>query len=182
MKAKYFPSCKFSESTLGSSPSFKWRSIFEAKTVIKYGFVWRVGNGQTINIWKDPWIPGFNAILSPSNETGSPHITHVCFLIDSNRQWYRTSIQMLFNREVLEAIMRIPISITPCAADKLTQALESNGRFTMKSTYRVALNMGTTVSNIQQGRVEDCAINEATWRFFWKIETPNKVKLFAWRA
>ena len=41
---------------LGSNPSFTWRSLIEGRTVLNKGVLWRVGNGENINIG-DPWVP-----------------------------------------------------------------------------------------------------------------------------
>lgn len=41
LKAKYFPHCTFMESTKGSSPSYTWRGIWEARWVLERGVRWR---------------------------------------------------------------------------------------------------------------------------------------------
>jgi len=53
LRAKYFPYSSFLEASLGSCPSYAWRSIFSASDLLKQGLVWRVGNGANINIWGD---------------------------------------------------------------------------------------------------------------------------------
>lgn len=35
-----------------------WRSICSARELIADGLVWRIGNGNNVNIWNDPWLPG----------------------------------------------------------------------------------------------------------------------------
>jgi hypothetical protein len=57
LRANYFPNETFLESKLGHRPSFAWRNIWDAKKLLQAGLLWRVGNGQTINIWGDCWIP-----------------------------------------------------------------------------------------------------------------------------
>lgn len=52
-KAKYFPNSDFLSSVLGSKPSYVWHSIYEAKSVIKSGSLWRIGKGDKIKIWED---------------------------------------------------------------------------------------------------------------------------------
>ena len=49
-KAKYFPDCDFTEASIGNHPSFVWRSIMSAQSVVKKGIRWRVGNGKSIQI------------------------------------------------------------------------------------------------------------------------------------
>ena len=50
-KAKYFPRCNFLEATLGSQPSFTWRSILAAQAVVRRGIRWQVGDGEQVQIW-----------------------------------------------------------------------------------------------------------------------------------
>ena len=48
LKAKYFPTCDFSQAVLGNNPSFTWRSIMFAQSLVKNGLWWRLGNGESI--------------------------------------------------------------------------------------------------------------------------------------
>ena len=34
LKEKYFPNCEFSQETLGSNPSFMWKSIMSAQSIL----------------------------------------------------------------------------------------------------------------------------------------------------
>ena len=45
-KARYFPSFSLMEAKLGINLSFVWRSVLQAREVIKEGSAWQVGNGQ----------------------------------------------------------------------------------------------------------------------------------------
>jgi hypothetical protein len=56
-KAKYFPRCSFLKAKLGSNPSFIWRSILATRYIIQQGVQWKVGNGQSIDIWNNDWGP-----------------------------------------------------------------------------------------------------------------------------
>lgn len=40
LKARYFPSSNFLGAKLGSQPSFAWRSIMAAQTIVKQGCRW----------------------------------------------------------------------------------------------------------------------------------------------
>lgn len=55
------------EAELGSYPSYTWRGIREAMWVLRRGMRWRVGDGESIKVWKDAWIPSTQShkILSP---------------------------------------------------------------------------------------------------------------------
>jgi hypothetical protein len=56
LQAKYFPSLLVMEATRVRNMSYTWRSILKGVEVIKKGLVWRVGNGEEIKIWDDPWL------------------------------------------------------------------------------------------------------------------------------
>ncbi|XP_075659108.1 putative mitochondrial protein AtMg00310 [Castanea sativa] len=56
-KAKYFAGCSFREAQVGRKPFYAWRSIMAAKEVVIRGSRWIIGNGESVNIWKDRWIP-----------------------------------------------------------------------------------------------------------------------------
>lgn len=55
-KTRYFPNTRFLDSSLGNNPSFIWRSVWEAKAVVKEGARWMVGSGNKINIIGQPWL------------------------------------------------------------------------------------------------------------------------------
>ena len=69
LKARYFPSGDILSATLGSNPSYSWRSIFNSLEVIKKGTRWRVGNGKQIHIWDDKWLPTptTHKVITPPN-------------------------------------------------------------------------------------------------------------------
>jgi hypothetical protein len=48
---------------------------------LKEGIIWRVGNGQSINIWTDPWLPR-DVTRRPITHRGRNLITKVDELID----------------------------------------------------------------------------------------------------
>jgi len=45
------------QATAGANASYTWRSIVKRIEVLQRGVVWRMGNGTSINIWTDPWLP-----------------------------------------------------------------------------------------------------------------------------
>lgn len=65
-KAKYFPRGTIFDAK-ASSGSYAWQSILKAKKVIDVRLVWRLGNGNSIQIYNDRWIPITNSakIISP---------------------------------------------------------------------------------------------------------------------
>ena len=66
-KARFFPTCSIMEATCPSSASYAWKSIIKGRDVIKRGVIWRIGDGRSIHIWGDRWLPQKNLalVLSP---------------------------------------------------------------------------------------------------------------------
>ena len=53
LKGRYFPRGDFLRASVGYNPNYTWRSIMHAKV----DGVWRVGDGRSIRVWKDNWLP-----------------------------------------------------------------------------------------------------------------------------
>ena len=57
LKARYFPDTHVLEAVLKEGISYAWRSLLHGIQLIKEGYVWQVGDGTSIRIWRDPWLP-----------------------------------------------------------------------------------------------------------------------------
>uniref|UniRef100_J3L042 RNase H type-1 domain-containing protein n=1 Tax=Oryza brachyantha TaxID=4533 RepID=J3L042_ORYBR len=62
LKGRYFPTTSFWDAAKPRSASFTWRSILFGRDLLKKGVRWGVGDGRTIKILADNWIPA-NVIL-----------------------------------------------------------------------------------------------------------------------
>ena len=58
LRAKYYPDGKLLRAKMRSGSSFTWQSMLAGLDCFKRGYIWRVGDGTQINIWRDNWIPG----------------------------------------------------------------------------------------------------------------------------
>lgn len=58
LKHRYFRGTDFLWTTKGHNSSLTWQSILERRVVLNDGVRWRIGNGETVKVWLDPWIPG----------------------------------------------------------------------------------------------------------------------------
>jgi hypothetical protein len=57
LKAKYYTTGDLLNAGPKSGSSFTWQSIVNGIQTFKRGHIWRVGNGSSINVWRDPWLP-----------------------------------------------------------------------------------------------------------------------------
>ena len=56
-KANFFPNCTIMEAKEGHGGSYAWKGILKGRKVIQRGAKWRVGNGNSIKLWGDKWLP-----------------------------------------------------------------------------------------------------------------------------
>uniref|UniRef100_A0A803N9D5 Cation efflux protein cytoplasmic domain-containing protein n=1 Tax=Chenopodium quinoa TaxID=63459 RepID=A0A803N9D5_CHEQI len=71
LKAKYFKNCDVLDSCVGFDPSFVWRSVWGAKSLLLEGLKWRVGTGSKISVWSDAWWPGNTSVWVPTPSVDS---------------------------------------------------------------------------------------------------------------
>nr|YP_009381028.1 hypothetical protein AEK19_MT0632 [Utricularia reniformis]ART30886.1 hypothetical protein AEK19_MT0632 [Utricularia reniformis] len=107
-KSKYFP-----EGDIFSAHPFSWRSLMElmeARDLVLAGSRWRVGNGQNIRVWHDPWIPTPPSFKPINRRFHAFEDLLVADLIDpQTREWKVDRLHALFLPPDVDAIQNIPI-------------------------------------------------------------------------
>lgn len=61
LKGRYFRHGSILDASLGTNHSYIWRSILGSKDVLEDGLIWRVGDGKSIKIFEDKWIPSMHS-------------------------------------------------------------------------------------------------------------------------
>jgi hypothetical protein len=139
-KQKYYPNGNFMDSQLGRNPSYAWRSIWNGKALLSEGLIWRIGNGQSVRIWGDRWIPTPLSFLMQRSIGGLTPDARVSSLIDEETCWWNFQlVQDNFSREVADFICNIPV-FPQRQQDKLIWAGTKNGVFSVRSAYHLALD------------------------------------------
>ena len=81
-----------------------------------------------------------------------------------------------------EVILGIPISPS-LPDDSRIWAWTNNGKFTVRTAYDVAINvLKEKKGTMNGGDYFDASKMKNLWKFIWKLECPNKIKHFLWRA
>lgn len=57
LRGLYFQNGDYMKAKQGSRTSWIWQSILWDREALKRGILQRLGNGKSINVWGDPWIP-----------------------------------------------------------------------------------------------------------------------------
>jgi hypothetical protein len=96
LKAKYYPNTSCLEARPRHGISYTWRSILQGIDLLKKGIIWRLGDGDQINMWHDPWIPRDHSRrpVTPRNRT---ILRYVSELIDpATGMWDEELVKDIF--------------------------------------------------------------------------------------
>lgn len=168
-KVKYYPNCSFFEAKKGGNPSFIWSNLLETHGVIRGNNRWRVGDGNSIQIWGDFLLPNQNNALVTTAPFPYLENARVLALFNMHgNEWDEDNIRDIFVDKDVDLIMSIPLS-TAKRNDKLIWKNEDNGIFTVKSCYRAI------VGNANMNEVKP-------WTTMWNLKIPPKVKTSFWQA
>jgi hypothetical protein len=174
LKAKYYPTSSFLEAQVGSRASFIWRSICTARELLSHGLLWRVGNGQSINVWTDRWIPRpiTYSIQSPLRILGQQAVVED--LIDQRQgSWKSDLIHEVFMHEEAKILENIPLS--PCLPlDRLIWKETKDGKFTVQSAY----HLGKSLAVISGGQSSFAIKDQGMGKSLWTLRVPKQVKMF----
>jgi hypothetical protein len=111
LRAKYYPDGDILKAGPKAISSFTWQSIIAGIHTFKRGCIWRVGSGDIIDIWRDPWIPS-----SPNRKVMTPRgdciVRKVDELIDPvSGTWDQALLQDIFSPIDVSRIIQIPLNI-----------------------------------------------------------------------
>jgi hypothetical protein len=178
LKEKYYPEKSFLEASLGSRPSYIWRSLWAAKPLLQEGLIWKVGDGTKINIWGDRWIfsPHSNSIQSPVRMLN--YDAKVAEIIDKDSGWWNIPlIEQIFPADIVEKICSLAISPN-VVQDRQIWAYSTDGLFFVRSAYFLELE--------RKARHNGCSSlgnhQRPIWKMIWKLRVPRVTQLFIWRA
>ena len=154
-----------------------------ARETVEMGSRWCIGNGRTMEIWCDRWISTSNnfKVINPKGIDGE--LVKVAQLIDGDTEMWKVDLtKKNFLPHEADIILGVPLS-PKMLEDSLIWAWSKNGNFTVRSAYGVALKMlKTTNSAKESGACSDKGKSAGLWKLVWKLNRPNKIKHFRWRA
>ena len=166
------------EARCSASASFAWKSILKARHVIRKGAHWRVGNGNSIRVWHDKWLPS-SAIGVPIT---SPHVLPdgacVSDLIHvDTSSWNTELVERVFMPSEAPLILSMALS-SRAPNDLLVWGGERSGKYSVRSAYRM---LAAADLDNQPG-----SSTTEHWRMFWKriwsVRVPFKIRNFLWRV
>jgi hypothetical protein len=138
LRAKFAPNEDILKCKPKDGISYTWHSILKGIEVLNEGVIWRAGNGESVNIWNDPWIPHGNTRRSDTRRGGSL-LTPVSYLIDPvSGLWDETLVKDTFWDFDAKAILKLRVSKE--LEDNPSWHFDERGIFSVKSTYNLAVH------------------------------------------
>ena len=165
LRAKYFPDGDLMSATLKQKSSYTWQSIMAGVDTLRRGYIWRIGDGEKVNIWEDSWIP-----QSPTRKVltirGNNLITRVCDLIDpATGDWDSQLVNLTFWEVDVQRILSIPLPVHEMS-DFIAWDPTKNGIFSVRSAYQVEWN--AQFGHLLQTRAESSYPDEK-WNLIWSL-------------
>ncbi|CAN1161426.1 Uncharacterized mitochondrial protein AtMg00310 [Linum perenne] len=125
LKSIYFPRTDFLTAKKGARPSWIWASIFKARDVVALGAFKRVGDGTSININDDPWIPSLPKFTTPFNGCSDQMVSE--WINPVAREWDLNRFERFFSPQATRAILSVPIGPTG-VKDEWTWSFRQDGK------------------------------------------------------
>lgn len=171
LKEKYFKTNTLMEATVKGGASFLWH-IAGARDVIKVGGQWRLGNGESIRIWKDKWLPSplTFQVQSPPSVLHDNTLVKELFLLDV-QSWNVDLVLSLFGVDEAHLILATHISRRN-SNDKYLWGLTEDGTFFIKSAYQAAIKL----KHVKDGEASVTESSPSSWKHIWSLKILEKGK------
>jgi len=180
LRARYYPAGDVLKASANRCMSYSWRSMLAGLEVIKQGLIWRVGDGTSIDIWADEWLPREH-LRRPYTPRRASLLSRVNDLMDPvTGTWDAELVRDTFWDDDAELILSLPVH--EGMDDILAWHYNKNGIFTVKSAYKVHYEY----KRRNRVRAVGAATSSGTrddrfWKELWKITRPRKMVHFMWR-
>uniref|UniRef100_A0A803KVQ0 Uncharacterized protein n=1 Tax=Chenopodium quinoa TaxID=63459 RepID=A0A803KVQ0_CHEQI len=139
LKGKYFPNSSFLDAAVSPAASYTWKSICNARWVLRKGVRKIIGSGASVDIWKDPWVPSLPDFRVDSVNRTSDQGRYMVDELLIEGSWDIGALVSLFSRVEIDAIRKIPTSMYN-TDDCWTWMLAKSGDFSVRSAYNHLLS------------------------------------------
>ena len=150
-----------------SSPS--WSSIIRAKNVLKSGYTWRAGSGNS-SFWYTNWSSlGLLGTHVPYVDIHDLHLTvKDVFTIGGQ---HTQLLYTILPTDIADVINDTHLNFNASIDDAYIWSHNSNGVYTTNSGYSLILSQSETLN-----------YNNSSWSWIWRLKIREKYKFFLWLA
>uniref|UniRef100_A0A803PYN1 Reverse transcriptase domain-containing protein n=1 Tax=Cannabis sativa TaxID=3483 RepID=A0A803PYN1_CANSA len=173
LKHRYFSTTSFLDANIGHSPSYTWQSICWGRELLVKGMRFKICDGHRIVCATDPWIPS-HTNFKPVSYHGPPNMS-VSHLITEQRVWNIELLNSFFQPIDVDKILTIPLSFF-ASNDRLIWHHSTSGSYNVKSGFHLASSLE------DEDACSPSDPNLTWWKFFWSLNLPPKIRIFAWKV
>jgi hypothetical protein len=137
MKAKYYRHGSLIDMVFTNAASPGWRAIEYGPEHLKKGIIRRIGDGESVRVWRDPWLPR-DASRRPLSEKGVCRYTRVADFLLPDRTWNVERVHQF----VIPADVDVILGIRPSRRqenDFVVWHPTKDGVFSVRSAYHLAV-------------------------------------------
>lgn len=148
--------------------SYVWDSLAKIWNQFKENVIWSIGDGSKVSFAHDQWVPRLGFLkdyLLPG--TSIPDQVKVADFLDVNGGWNWDKLKVFFPKDVLERLAACHPPHVLLGGDVCMWKLNSNGLFSVRTTYR---SIAHAESLLMDNR----------WKLVWDNGLPPRVKFFLW--
>ncbi|CAL8157237.1 unnamed protein product [Prunus armeniaca] len=145
--------------------SATWRSVLYGVELLRKGMVWRVGNGDKVNFWKDHWVADLPLLHYAGVQSG---IYLDCKVSNFFKEgwWDVEKLRTVLDEDMVQKITCFPVGFEGKSQDAHIWRPTSNGIFTVKSAFQL-IHGGSNWY-------------DACWKGLWSMSLSPKLKVFLW--
>ena len=130
---------------------------------------WYIGDGQTIQIWQDPWLPNgtlhsyIEGLLLPHEDDRRVNA------LWTNHFWYFESLSLPLPPHLHSLIQGILVARFAQLTDTFLWP-HNKGNYSVKSALTFLYHQ------------HQVPWNKAMWNWLWSLPCPKKIQVFLWKA
>ncbi|GMI91218.1 hypothetical protein like AT4G29090 [Hibiscus trionum] len=177
LKGRYYPNENFLNASLGSNPSYTWKSIWCTRGLLEKGYGWRVGDGKSINVWTDPWLLDTTSGRLQSLDSNPPLSKVSDLIIPNTNRWNTDLIFSIFSPSQASSILSIQLPHFS-REDLIIWRADKSGLYSVRSGYK--LLSGVHLMSDSNGYLQQ-SDSPSIYKKLWTSNLPAKVKVMVWR-
>ncbi|KAK9290816.1 hypothetical protein L1049_008994 [Liquidambar formosana] len=136
------------------------------------GACYLIGEGRSIDIWKDPWVPfahKFRPLPRGERRVGVNLVSD--FILFPEYCWDISKIRQVFEPDDVNHILSIQLSPNS-GDDRLAWIPNASGKFSVKSAY---------LTECESRFILNGPCSSKVWKALWKVNIHERYKLFLWK-
>jgi hypothetical protein len=176
LRAKYYSHGDVLKASPKAGSSFTWQSIVAGIATFKRGHIWRVGTGDKINIYTDPWIASSwnRMVISPCGNAVYSKVSDLISPITG--AWDVKLLETLFLPVDVQRILEIPLN-NQGFDDFIAWHYNKNGKYSVRSGYHLQWKHAFGSRAGQLALPGSSATNPVS-KVLWQLKIPSTCKIF----